>query len=101
MDVFAHYDILDTNGNRVAEGLKASFCLEDSACDRGVRPKYSCQNYGQQGTVYFSGRPLFLGIFKTKIILDIGRNSYEEYSWTLNTSRQNWFLDLLRSSQYM
>lgn len=49
MDVFAHYDILDTNGNRVAEGLKASFCLEDSACDRGVRPKYSCQNYGQQG----------------------------------------------------
>lgn len=71
MDVFAHYDILDTNGNRVAEGLKASFCLEDSACDRGVRPKYSCQNYGQQGTVYFSGRPLFLCIFKTKIILDI------------------------------
>lgn len=49
MDVFAHYDILDTNGNRVAEGLKASFCLEDSACNPGVRPKYSCQNYGQQG----------------------------------------------------
>ncbi|XP_062612834.1 uncharacterized protein LOC134274574 isoform X2 [Saccostrea cucullata] len=49
MDVFAHYDIMDQNGNRVAEGLKASFCLEDSACNPGIFPKYSCQNYGQQG----------------------------------------------------
>lgn len=49
MEVFAHYDIVDTNGNRVAEGLKASFCLEDSACDRGVFPKFDCQHYGQQG----------------------------------------------------
>ena len=52
MDVFAHYDILDSNGNRVAEGLKASFCLEDSACNPGVRPKYQCQNYGQQGRIW-------------------------------------------------
>lgn len=71
MDVFAHYDILDTNGNRVAEGLKASFCLEDSACNPGVRPKYSCQNYGQQGAVYFSGCHRFLCIFNTKTILDL------------------------------
>ena len=49
MEVFAHYDIVDTNGNRVAEGLKASFCLEDSACDRGVFPKFDCQRYGEQG----------------------------------------------------
>ncbi|XP_071167971.1 lysyl oxidase homolog 3A-like isoform X5 [Mytilus edulis] len=49
MEIFAHYDITDLNGNRVAEGLKASFCLEDSACDRGVHPKFSCQGYGEQG----------------------------------------------------
>lgn len=49
MEIFAHYDITDLNGNRVAEGLKASFCLEDSQCDRGVYPKYDCQNWGQQG----------------------------------------------------
>ena len=53
MDVFAHYDITDENGNLMAEGLKASFCLEDSACNRGVRPRYACTNYGQQGNVYF------------------------------------------------
>ncbi|XP_033757060.1 lysyl oxidase homolog 3-like [Pecten maximus] len=49
MEIFAHYDITDHNGNLMAEGLKASFCLEDSECDRGVRPKYRCQNYGHQG----------------------------------------------------
>ncbi|OWF45340.1 Lysyl oxidase-like 3 [Mizuhopecten yessoensis] len=49
MEIFAHYDITDQNGNLMAEGLKASFCLEDSECGRGVRPKYNCQNFGQQG----------------------------------------------------
>lgn len=49
MEIFAHYDITDLNGNRIAEGLKASFCLEDSACDRGVYPKFNCQGYGEQG----------------------------------------------------
>ncbi|XP_069140618.1 uncharacterized protein [Argopecten irradians] len=49
MEIFAHYDITDHNGNLMAEGLKASFCLEDSECGRGVQPKYRCQNYGQQG----------------------------------------------------
>lgn len=57
MEIFAHYDITDLNGNRVAEGLKASFCLEDSACDRGVHPKFSCQGYGEQGNCFIVVHP--------------------------------------------
>lgn len=49
MESFSHYDIIDEHGNQVAEGHKASFCLEDSKCDRGVFPKYNCQGYGYQG----------------------------------------------------
>lgn len=48
MQVFAHFDVLDHLGNRVAEGHKASFCLEDNHCV-GVDPKYDCENYGDQG----------------------------------------------------
>lgn len=49
MEAFSHYDIIDKHGNKIAEGHKASFCLEDSSCDRGVHPKYHCLNYGHQG----------------------------------------------------
>lgn len=49
MESFSHYDVIDKHGNRVAEGHKASFCLEDSECNRGTFPKYNCQNWGQQG----------------------------------------------------
>ncbi|KAK6185368.1 hypothetical protein SNE40_007618 [Patella caerulea] len=49
MEVFAHYDIIDEHGNRLAEGSKASFCLEDSTCDPGVEPQYDCTGYGDQG----------------------------------------------------
>lgn len=39
---FITYDVLNTLGVEVAEGHKASFCLEDSRCDYGANPSYRC-----------------------------------------------------------
>ncbi|XP_058056136.1 lysyl oxidase homolog 3A-like [Anopheles bellator] len=49
MEVFATFDVIDGAGRRVAEGHKASFCLEDNQCLAGVEPRYACANYGDQG----------------------------------------------------
>ncbi|KAL0966533.1 hypothetical protein UPYG_G00296410 [Umbra pygmaea] len=48
MDAFSNYDLLDaTSGRKVAEGHKASFCLEDTGCDAGYRRRYACTAHTQ------------------------------------------------------
>lgn len=49
MEVFATFDVINDKGEKVAEGHKASFCLEDNLCKDGVQPRYACANYGDQG----------------------------------------------------
>lgn len=53
MEVFATYNIMNHLGEKVAEGHKASFCLEDNQCNDGVKRKYACANYGDQGKQIF------------------------------------------------
>uniref|UniRef100_A0A146LUF5 Lysyl oxidase 2 n=1 Tax=Lygus hesperus TaxID=30085 RepID=A0A146LUF5_LYGHE len=48
MEVFATFDIFSGH-IKVAEGHKASFCLEDNQCHGGATPVFSCANYGDQG----------------------------------------------------
>jgi Lysyl oxidase len=52
MEVFATFDIYNSKEEKVAEGHKASFCLEDNQCLNGVEPKYFCANYGDQGRYF-------------------------------------------------
>uniref|UniRef100_A0A7N8WL67 Lysyl oxidase homolog n=1 Tax=Mastacembelus armatus TaxID=205130 RepID=A0A7N8WL67_9TELE len=48
MDAFSNYDLLDVvTGRKMAEGHKASFCLEDTSCDPGFRRRYACTSHTQ------------------------------------------------------
>lgn len=49
MEIFATFDVLDSMGAKVAEGHKASFCLEDNQCTTSIKPNFACANYGDQG----------------------------------------------------
>lgn len=49
MEIFATFDIFNAKGVKVAEGHKASFCLEDNQCLPGVEQRYNCNNFGDQG----------------------------------------------------
>lgn len=63
MEVFAVFNIFNESGEKVAEGHKASFCLEDNQCKEGVERKYTCANFGDQGKQkYFQN-------YKTLLIL--------------------------------
>jgi lysyl oxidase-like protein 2/3/4 len=48
MESFASFDLLSSeSGTKVAEGHKASFCLEDNVCDEGITPKFRCSQHLQ------------------------------------------------------
>lgn len=53
MEVFATFNIYNSSGDRVAEGHKASFCLEDNQCLDDVKPRYACADFGDQGNTIF------------------------------------------------
>lgn len=73
MEVFATFNIFNNTGHRVAEGHKASFCLEDNQCMPGTKPKYACANFGDQGNLFFISTSKMT---KTLIIIFIAFQRY-------------------------
>jgi len=50
METFSSYDLISKeNGKKIAQGHKASFCLEDTRCYPGFDRKYNCSQRGGQG----------------------------------------------------
>uniref|UniRef100_A0A3P9HDJ0 Lysyl oxidase homolog n=1 Tax=Oryzias latipes TaxID=8090 RepID=A0A3P9HDJ0_ORYLA len=48
MDEFSLYELLDSRTQQqVAEGHKASFCLEDTSCDPGYYRRFACTSHSQ------------------------------------------------------
>lgn len=48
MDEFSLYELLDAQTQaQVAEGHKASFCLEDTSCDPGYYRRFACTSHTQ------------------------------------------------------
>ncbi|XP_078105961.1 protein-lysine 6-oxidase [Sander vitreus] len=48
MDEFSLYELLDAHTqSQVAEGHKASFCLEDTSCDPGYYRRFACTSHTQ------------------------------------------------------
>nr|XP_057927120.1 protein-lysine 6-oxidase-like isoform X2 [Doryrhamphus excisus] len=48
MDEFSLYELLDAKTlQAVAEGHKASFCLEDTSCEAGYYRRYACTSHTQ------------------------------------------------------
>uniref|UniRef100_A0A8C5G9H0 Lysyl oxidase homolog n=1 Tax=Gouania willdenowi TaxID=441366 RepID=A0A8C5G9H0_GOUWI len=48
MDEFSLYELLDAQSHKsVAEGHKASFCLEDTSCDPGYYRRFACTSHTQ------------------------------------------------------
>lgn len=51
MDEFSLYELLDADTQKqVAEGHKASFCLEDTSCDPGYYRRFACTSHTQVHT---------------------------------------------------